>query len=208
LCEHAIRAINAHSHTTLKEQPTLLFEFHGSDLGVKEQAELVAQVTEQFGGENFEWATKPEDRTRLWNARHNFYFAGLQQRAGARAISTDTCVPISKLAQSLLGAQEILKDWPYPCPIVGHVGDGNFHAMILLDPNDRQEIARAERLNEKIVRLALQMDGTCTGEHGIGIHKIDYLVEELGDDAVDLMRGIKRQFDPDNIMNPGKIFHL
>lgn len=208
LCEHAIRAINAHSHTTLKEQPTLLFEFHGSDLGVKEQAELVAQVTEQFGGEDFEWASKPEDRTRLWNARHNFYFAGLQQRPGSRAISTDTCVPISKLAQSLLGAQKILKDWPYPCPIVGHVGDGNFHAMILLDPNDRQELARAELLNEQIVRLALQMDGTCTGEHGVGIHKIDYLVEEMGEDAVDLMRGIKRQFDPDNIMNPGKIFHL
>ncbi len=208
LCEHAIRAINAHSHTTLKELPTLLFEFHGSDLSVKEQAELVGSITQEFSGQDFEWATRPEDRTRLWTARHNFYFAGLQQRPGARAISTDTCVPISKLAQSLVGAQEILKDWPYPCPIVGHVGDGNFHAMILLDPNDPAELARGEALNEKIIRLALSMEGTCTGEHGVGLHKIDYLIEELGEDAVDLMRAIKRSFDPNNIMNPGKIFRL
>jgi D-lactate dehydrogenase (cytochrome) len=208
LCENAIRAINAHSHTTLKEQPTLLFEFHGSDLGVKEQAEVVGGITSEFGGQNFEWATRPEDRSRLWNARHNFYFAGLQLRAGSRAISTDTCVPISRLAESLVGAQKILADWPYPCPIVGHVGDGNFHAMILLDPNDPKEMAGAEHLNEQIVRLALKMEGTCTGEHGVGLHKIDYLVEELGEDAVDLMRGIKQTFDPDNILNPGKIFRL
>lgn len=208
LCADAIRAINAHSHTTMKEQPTLLFEFHGSETGVKEQAETVSAITQDMGGENFEWATRPEDRSRLWNARHNFYFAGLQLRPGARAISTDTCVPISKLAQSLLGAQEILKEWPHPCPIVGHVGDGNFHAMILLNPDDQQEVAAAEALNQRIIELAIAMDGTCTGEHGVGYHKIPYLISELGDDTVDLMRMIKRQFDPLNIMNPGKIFTL
>jgi D-lactate dehydrogenase (cytochrome) len=208
LCAQAIRAINAHSHTTMKQQPTLLFEFHGSDTSVKEQAQLVESITSEFGGEDFEWATKPEDRSRLWNARHNFYFAGLQLRPGSRAISTDTCVPISKLAQSLVGAQVILKSWPHPCPIVGHVGDGNFHAMILLNPDDPAEVAAAEKLNEQIIRLALKMEGTCTGEHGVGVHKIGYLVEELGEDAVDLMRGVKHTFDPDNIMNPGKIFRF
>ncbi len=208
LCEHAIRAINAHSHTHLKAQPTLLFEFHGSDASVAEQTQVVQSVASDWGGQDFEWATRPEDRTRLWTARHHFYFAGLQLRPGARAISTDTCVPISRLADSLVGAQKILADWPYPCPIVGHVGDGNFHALILLDPTNPEELAQAESLNEKIVRLALAMDGTCTGEHGIGQHKIPYLVEELGEDTVELMRVIKRQFDPDNIMNPGKIFTL
>ena len=177
-------------------------------VGVKEQAETVSAITSDNGGQDFEWATKPEDRTRLWTARHNFYFAGLQIKPGYRAISTDTCVPISRLAESLVGAQEILKDWPYPSPIVGHVGDGNFHALILVNPDDPQETARAELLNEKIVRLALSMQGTCTGEHGIGLHKMDYLVEELGDDAVDLMRSLKRTFDPDNILNPGKIVRL
>lgn len=208
LCENAIRAINAHSHLGLSERPTLLFEFHGSEAGVKEQAETVEAITSDNGGKDFEWATKPEDRTRLWTARHNFYFAGLQIKPGYRAISTDTCVPISRLAESLVGAQEILKDWPHPSPIVGHVGDGNFHALILVNPDDADETARAELLNEKIVRLALSMQGTCTGEHGIGLHKMDYLVEELGDDAVDLMRSLKRTFDPDNILNPGKIVRL
>jgi D-lactate dehydrogenase (cytochrome) len=208
LCADAIKAINSHSHTTFKAQPTLIFEFHGSATGVQEQTELVASITSEFGGEDFQWATQPEDRSKLWNARHNFYFAGLQLRPGARAISTDTCVPISKLAQSLVGAQEILQSWPHPCPIVGHVGDGNFHAMILLNPDDPKEVAAAEKLNEQIIRLAIKMDGTCTGEHGVGVHKMDYLIEELGDDAVDLMRGIKHSFDPDNIMNPGKIFRF
>jgi D-lactate dehydrogenase (cytochrome) len=208
LCENAIRAINAYSHTTLKEQPTLLFEFHGSELGVKEQAQTVADITRDFGGQDFEWATRPEDRTRLWTARHNFYFAGLLVRKGARAISTDTCVPISRLAESLVGAQKILEQWPHPSPIVGHVGDGNFHAMILIDPDKPEEAIAAELINEQIVRLALQMDGTCTGEHGIGLHKMDYLIEELGDDAVELMRQIKRTFDPDNILNPGKIVRV
>ena len=208
LCEHTIRAINAHSHTSLRESPTLFFEFHGSESSVKEQAELVQQLSREQGGEDFEWASRPEDRTRLWNARHNAYFACLQVRAGSRAISTDTCVPISRLAQSIDGARRILDTANFPTMLLGHVGDGNFHAVLLIDPQDPAEVEEAERLNREIVRLALSVDGTCTGEHGIGLHKVDFLEEEAGEDALDLMRRIKRALDPDNILNPGKIFRL
>ena len=206
LCAATIRAINAHSHTTLREAPMLFFEFHGSEASVKEQAELVQQIARDHGGQDFEWASRPEDRTRLWNARHNAYFACLQVRPGCRAISTDTCVPISRLADSITGARRILDTAAFPTMILGHVGDGNFHAVLLIDPNDAQEVADAERLNDEIVRLALSMDGTCTGEHGVGLHKIGFLVEERGDDAIDLMRRIKAVIDPHNIMNPGKVF--
>ena len=208
LCEHSIRAINAHSHTTLREAPTLFFEFHGSASSVNEQAELAQQITREHGGQDFDWATRPEDRTRLWNARHNAYFACLQVRPGSRALSTDTCVPISRLSDSITGARRILDTAKFPTMIVGHVGDGNFHAVMLIDPDDRQEMAEAERLNDAIVRLALSMDGTCTGEHGIGLHKIGFLEEEAGDDALDLMRRIKRALDPANIMNPVSYTHL
>jgi D-lactate dehydrogenase (cytochrome) len=142
----------------------------------------------------------------MWNARHNAYFACLQLRPGCRAISTDTCVPISRLADSITGARAILDTAKFPTAILGHVGDGNFHAVLLIDPNDPVEVEEAERLNDEIVRLALSMGGTCTGEHGIGLHKIGFLVEEAGEDAIDLMRRIKRAFDPDNLLNPGKIF--
>ncbi|MFT3799652.1 MAG: FAD-linked oxidase C-terminal domain-containing protein [Burkholderiaceae bacterium] len=206
LCERTIRAINAHSHTTLRESPTLFFEFHGTEAGVREQAELVQSITREHGGQDFEWATRPEDRTRLWNARHNAYFACLQTRAGGRAISTDTCVPISRLADSISGARAILDKASFPSMLLGHVGDGNFHALLLIDPNDPAEVEEAERMNDQIVRLALSMDGTCTGEHGVGLHKMGFLVEEAGDDAIELMRRIKHAIDPDNIMNPGKIF--
>ncbi|MFT4101296.1 MAG: FAD-linked oxidase C-terminal domain-containing protein [Burkholderiaceae bacterium] len=206
LCERTIRAINAHSHTTLRESPTLFFEFHGTEAGVREQAELAQSITREHGGQDFEWATRPEDRTRLWNARHNAYFACLQTRAGGRAISTDTCVPISRLADSISGARAILDKASFPSMLLGHVGDGNFHALLLIDPNDPAEVEQAERMNDQIVRLALSMDGTCTGEHGVGLHKMGFLVEEAGDDAIDLMRRIKHAIDPDNIMNPGKIF--
>ncbi len=206
LCEHTIRAINAHSHTTLRESPTLFFEFHGTEAGVREQAETVQEIMREHGGEDFEWATRPEDRTRLWNARHNAYFACLQTRAGGRAISTDTCVPISRLADSISGARAILDKASFPSMLLGHVGDGNFHALLLIDPNDPVEVEEAERMNDQIVRLALSMDGTCTGEHGVGLHKMGFLVEEAGDDAIELMRRIKHAIDPDNIMNPGKIF--
>jgi len=208
VCDRAIRAINAYSHTTLRESHTLFLEFHGTEASVKEQAELVQQLAREHGGQDFEWATRPEDRTRLWNARHTAYFACLQSRPGCRAISTDTCVPISRLEQSISGARAILDAASFPTMIVGHVGDGNFHAVLLIDTSNPDEVAEAERVNHEIVRLALSMDGTCTGEHGVGLHKIGFLVEEAGDDAVDLMRRIKRALDPDDLLNPGKIFEI
>ena len=201
-----IKAINAHDKLTLPEQTTLFFEFHGSETGVKEQAEIVQEIARDHGGQDFQWATKPEERTKLWNARHNAYFACLQVRPGCRAISTDTCVPISRLADCLVGARAILDRAPVPTMILGHVGDGNFHCVILVNPEDAGEMAICEALNQEIVELALSMDGTCTGEHGIGLHKMGYLRSEAGDVAIDMMRAVKHALDPHNIMNPGKIF--
>jgi D-lactate dehydrogenase (cytochrome) len=208
LCENTIRAVNAASKLGLREQHTLFFEFHGSEAGVREQAETVQALAAEHGGQDFEWATRPEDRNRLWDARHKAYFSCLQVRPGCRAISTDTCVPISRLADSISGARRILDTASFPTMLLGHVGDGNFHAVALIDADDANEVAEAERLNDEIVRLALAMDGTCTGEHGVGLHKIGFLEEEAGDDALDLMRRIKRALDPDDIMNPGKIFRV
>ena len=203
-----IRAINAYSKLELKEAFTLFFEFHGSEAGVAEQARTVQEIAAEFGGDDFQWATRPEDRTRLWNARHAAYFACLQLRPGSKAISTDTCVPISRLADSLEGARAILAEWPWPSAILGHVGDGNFHCVLLVDPDDPGEMKTAEALNDRIVELALSLDGTCTGEHGIGLHKMDFLIEEHGEDVIDLMRRIKQALDPLNLFNPGKIFRL
>ncbi|MDO4232316.1 MAG: FAD-linked oxidase C-terminal domain-containing protein [Lautropia sp.] len=204
----SIRAINAYAKLNLREACTLFFEFHGSEASVAEQAELVQAIAADNGGADFEWATKPEDRTRLWNARHDAYFACLQLRPGARGISTDTCVPISKLAESIEGARKLLEESGFVSTILGHVGDGNFHCLIMVDTDNPDELARAEALNHKIVELGLRLGGTCTGEHGIGLHKMDFLVEEAGEDAIELMARIKRAFDPDNILNPGKIFRL
>ncbi|SDH96675.1 D-lactate dehydrogenase (cytochrome) [Paraburkholderia steynii] len=202
----AVRSINRHSNLTLREAPTLFFEFHGTEAGVKEQAELVQEIAAQNSGKGFEWATRPEDRSRLWNARHNAYFAMLQLKPGSRAVTTDVCVPISRLAECVVETEEDLKASPLPCPIVGHVGDGNFHVAMLIDPNKPEELEEAERLNHRIVQRALRMDGTCTGEHGVGLHKMGFLVEEHGPVAVDVMRSIKHSLDPRNLMNPGKIF--
>jgi len=202
----AIRAINRHSNLTLREASTLFFEFHGTQAGVKEQAELVQEIAAQNAGEGFEWATHPEDRSRLWNARHNAYFAMLQLKPGCRAVTTDVCVPISRLAECVVETEQDLKASPLPCPIVGHAGDGNFHVAMLIDPQRPEEFAEAERLNQRIVQRALRMNGTCTGEHGVGLHKIDFLVEEAGPVAIDTMRAIKHALDPRNLMNPGKIF--
>ncbi|WP_153101286.1 FAD-linked oxidase C-terminal domain-containing protein [Paraburkholderia hayleyella] len=202
----AIRAINRHSNLTLREAPTLFFEFHGTHAGVQEQAELTQEIAAQNAGAGFEWATRPEDRSRLWNARHSAFFAMLQLKPGCRAVTTDVCVPISQLAQCVAETEADLQASALPCPIVGHVGDGNFHVAILIDPDIPEERVEAERLNQRIVQRAIQMDGTCTGEHGIGLHKMDFLLEEHGMAAVATMRSIKHALDPHNLMNPGKIF--
>ena len=203
--ENGVRALNRHDKLTLPEKPLLLFEFHGSEQGVKEQAELVQQIADDHGAIGFEWATRPEDRSRLWQARHNAYFALLQLRPGSRAISTDCCVPISRLTECLLETKADCDRENLIYGIVGHVGDGNFHVQMLVDPSDPTDVARAESVNERMVHRAIAMDGTCTGEHGIGLHKLDFLVHEAGEEAVDLMRTIKHALDPNNIFNPGKV---
>jgi len=203
---HSVRMVNAHSKLSLPVQPMLLMEFHGSPASVKEQAETVQDIANEFEGHAFEWATTPEERTRLWTARHNAYFAGIQSRPGCRAISTDTCVPISRLADCLLDSVAEVEASGIPYFLVGHVGDGNFHFGYLIDPNSAQERATAEDLNNKLVARALSLEGTCTGEHGIGLHKMDFLVTEAGAGAVAMMRTIKHALDPNNIMNPGKVF--
>lgn len=203
--ETSVRALNRHEKLTLPEKPLLLFEFHGSEHGVQEQATLVQQIADEHGAIGFEWATRPEDRSRLWQARHNAYFALLQLRAGCRAISTDCCVPISRLAECLLETKADLEREQVVHGIIGHVGDGNFHVQMIVDPNDPADVARAEGVNERMVTRALAMQGTCTGEHGIGLHKIDFLVQECGEDTVDTMRTLKHALDPHNILNPGKV---
>ena len=206
----AIRAINQYDKLTLPEMPTLFFEFHGSEHGVQEQAETVQQIAAEHKGQGFEWATRPEDRSRLWNARHNAYFAFLQLQPGCRAVTTDVCVPISRLAECVVETEKDLlaSALQLPAPIVGHVGDGNFHVALLIDPNKPEELEEAERINQRIVARAIAMDGTCTGEHGVGLHKMDFLIAEHGNDAIDLMRSIKQALDPKHVLNPGKIFHL
>jgi D-lactate dehydrogenase (cytochrome) len=181
-------------------------EFHGSHTGVQEQISAVKAIAREHHGSDFEWAHTPEERSKLWTARHHTYFAALQSHPGKRVISTDTCVPISRLADCLLQSVEEANASGLPYFLVGHVGDGNFHFGYLIDPDSAQERARAEVLNRQLVMRALSMDGTCSGEHGIGLHKMDFLIAEIGEDAVDLMRQIKRALDPLGIMNPGKIF--
>ncbi|MBK8072510.1 MAG: FAD-binding protein [Ramlibacter sp.] len=205
---NTVRMVNAYAKLGLREEPLLLMEFHGSPAGVKEQAETVQDIASEFGGNAFEWAVTPEERTRLWTARHNAYFAAIQSRPGCRAISTDTCVPISRLADCLLDSVAEADASGIPYFLVGHVGDGNFHFGYLIDPDSAEERAKAEVLNHELVSRALRLEGTCTGEHGVGLHKMDFLVTEAGAGAVDMMRTIKRALDPQNIMNPGKIFTL
>ncbi|RZS86338.1 FAD-binding oxidoreductase [Pigmentiphaga kullae] len=200
-----VRALNLYSKLTLRETPLLLFEFHGSPAGVEEQATTVQEITREHGGMDFEWAVHPEDRNRLWAARHNAYFATLQLRPGARASSTDVCVPISRLADCIRETNADLARASFPTCVVGHVGDGNFHVQMLLDPDSEAEWTEAETINRRMVRRALDMDGTCTGEHGVGLHKMQFLAEEHGEDALALMRQVKQAFDPLNILNPGKI---
>jgi len=205
---NAVRAVNAHDHLGLRESPMLLMEFHGSPAGVQEQAQTVQQIAADFGGEGFEWATTPEARTRLWTARHHAYFSALQTKPGCRSVTTDTCVPISKLAECIDETVAEADASGLPYFIVGHVGDGNFHVGYLIDPTLPQERERAEDLNRRLVARALRLEGTCSGEHGIGLHKMGFLLDEAGAPAVALMRQIKRALDPADIMNPGKIFTL
>lgn len=209
---NTVRLVNAHSKLGLREEHMLLMEFHGSPASVQEQAETVGEIASEFGanGENgaFEWATTPEERTRLWTARHNAYFAAIQSRPGCRAISTDTCVPISRLADALLDSVAEADASGIPYFLVGHVGDGNFHFGYLIDPEKPEEHRLAEQLNHQLVHRTLRLGGTCTGEHGVGLHKMDFLRTEAGDGAIEMMRTIKQALDPDNILNPGKIFAL
>ncbi|ROZ76678.1 FAD-binding oxidoreductase [Ramlibacter sp. WS9] len=208
LDERAVRAVNKHERMQLREQPMLLMEFHGSDTGVREQAELVQQIAQENGGQDFEWADTPEERTRLWTARHHAYFAGLQTRPGCRCIVTDVCVPISRLADAIGEAIADVEASGVPYYVVGHVGDGNFHMCYLIDGADARERAVVERLATQLAQRAITLEGTCTGEHGIGLHKQDLLIEEAGATGVSLMQAIKAALDPSNIMNPGKIFQL
>ncbi len=203
---NAVRAVNKHDKLGLTEAPMLLMEFHGSEASVAEQAATVQEIAAEFGGQGFEWATTPEARTKLWTARHHAYFAALQMKPGCRCVTTDTCVPISRLAECINASVAEVDASGLPYFIVGHVGDGNFHLGYLIDPHIPAEGELAERLNLQLVQRALALDGTCTGEHGVGLHKMGFLVDEAGAGAVAMMRSVKQALDPKNIMNPGKIF--
>jgi D-lactate dehydrogenase (cytochrome) len=205
---NAVIAVNRHDKLGLAEKPMLLMEFHGSAASVAEQAATVQELAAEHGGTAFQWATTPEERTRLWTARHHAFLSGLQLRPGCRAVTTDCCVPISGLADAVTQALAEAKEAGLPHFIVGHVGDGNFHVAYLIDPASPHERETAERLNGQLVQRAIAAGGTCSGEHGIGLHKQGFLVDEAGAGAVAMMREIKRALDPHNIMNPGKIFSL
>ncbi|HOY34612.1 MAG TPA: FAD-linked oxidase C-terminal domain-containing protein [Piscinibacter sp.] len=205
---NAVRAVNEHSKLGLRESPMLLMEFHGSEAGVKEQAETVQAIAAEAGGENFEWASTPEERTRLWAARHKAYFAGMTTHPGCRTVTTDTCVPISRLTEIIEASVAEADASGLPYYIVGHVGDGNFHLAYMVKDGDAKERETAERLSMQMVHRAIALQGTCTGEHGIGLHKQGFLVDETGAGAVEMMRTLKRALDPKNILNPGKIFSL
>jgi len=205
LDEVQVRACNADAKLGLAETPMLFLEFHGTDAGVAEQAERFGDLAREFAAGAFEWATKPEDRTRLWAARHHVFWADTAFRPGARAIPTDVCVPISRLAECVVETKRDIDESHLVAPVVGHVGDGNFHCVVLLMMDDQDEIARAEGFLDRLVTRALAMDGTCTGEHGIGQGKKRFLEQEHGQAAVDTMAAIKHALDPHGIMNPGKV---
>lgn len=200
-----IRAVNQMEKTDYPEQPHLFLEFHGTRNGVQEQVATVKNLVKENRGSAFAWADNQEDRNRLWHARHNAFPASLQLRPGSRAVITDVCVPISQLADCIDASLKDIAKGNLPVTLLGHVGDGNFHLLILIDPDNPDERAEAESINHRLVQRALAMGGTCTGEHGIGRGKREYLLEEHGP-AVVVMRDIKRALDPDNLMNPGKIF--
>ncbi len=207
LDELTVEAVNAYSGLDNAVAPTLFFEFHGTEAGVAEPAETVQAIAADFGAGDFRWTTKTEERNKLWQARHDAYFATLALAPGKQGIATDVCVPISRLAECIAETRKDLEASSVVAPLVGHVGDGNFHLIYLIDPDDAVEVAEAKRLNERMVMRALAMDGTCTGEHGIGYGKLDFLLAEHGE-AVSVMRLLKQALDPDNIMNPGKVIRV
>ncbi|CAN7618501.1 FAD-binding oxidoreductase [Rhizobium sp. LjRoot254] len=199
-----IKAVNAYSNLALKIEDTLAFEFHGSPAGVQEQVEMVAAIVEDHGGKDFEWANAPEERNRLWKARHNAFYAVVSQRPNAKGWSSDVCVPVSQLSGCIVKTRELLQGCTVPAAILGHVGDGNYHVVFAVDPTNPREIEEVAAINKKMVEYAISVGGTSTGEHGVGTGKIAYLRHEHGD-AVDLMAVIKHAIDPKGIMNPGKI---
>jgi D-lactate dehydrogenase (cytochrome) len=200
-------AINRYSNLNYPVKPTIFFEFHGSENGVAEQTKTVESITNDNGGSAFQWATREEDRTKLWQARHNAYYANLALRPGSKAMATDVCVPISKLAECILDTKADIEKYDLLAPIVGHVGDGNFHLSMIFDPDDQVEIGKINALNDDMIKRAIAMGGTCTGEHGVGYGKVNFLEDELGD-AIGVLKTIKKSLDPDNIMNPGKIVSI
>ena len=207
LDELQVKACNAYSKLALAEKPHLFLEFHGTDAGVAEQAERFGEIAEEFGGGPFDWATRTEDRNRLWTARHNAYWASLGLMPGGKGVSTDVCVPISRLAECVAATRADIDENGLLAPIVGHVGDGNFHVLVLFDPEQADELAATEAFIERLNWRAIDMGGTCTGEHGVGQGKMKYLHREHGN-GLDIMRSIKHAIDPMNIMNPGKIISL
>ena len=203
-----VRACNLHSNLGLPETPMLFLEFHGTEASVAEQSQRFGDIAAEFGGGPFTWTTRPEERTRIWEARHHAALSNFALRPGATMVATDVCVPISRLAECVTETQRDIEASRILAPIVGHVGDGNFHLTLLVDMDDHDELKRAEALSERLVERALAMDGTCTGEHGVGQGKMKYLAAEHGRAALDVMASIKRALDPHNIMNPGKIVAL
>lgn len=203
-----IRGLNLwDKNFNLPETPHLFLEFHGSDTGVKEQAETVGEIIADYGGSDYQWATKTEDRNQLWKARHNSYYAAKALRPGCKVLTTDSCVPISKLSEAILETVEDIENSPLEGPIVGHVGDGNFHTALLLDPDNPEEVAIAKEISARLNARSLKLGGTITGEHGIGMGKMKYMQDQHGE-AWRLMASIKRTMDPTNILNPGKIVEL
>ena len=207
LDEKCIRNVNAHDNLTLTETPTLFFEFHGSPQGVAEDAASVKEIVTEFGASEFEWTTDEGARRKLWQARHNAYWAGIAANPGKRGVSTDMAVPLSKLAEAVSAADEILRAHRFPYSVLGHVADGNFHSLIITDPEKPKELAEVRELTHKLTMKIIEMGGTCTGEHGIGSGKIDALIAETGKEAVGIMHAIKSTLDPHQILNPGKVLH-